>query len=398
MARLTIATVRGLTKPGRYSDDGTLFLNVAKGGSKSWVQRLTINGKRHDIGLGGYPLTSLKEARDKAFASRKLARDGGDPLAAKRKARVPTFRQAADRTFEANRRRWRSETTARNWNGQLERHAFPVLGDTLVTEIGREDVLRVLTPIWSRHPDIARKLRGRIRSTLAWCQAHGYIEHNVAGDAIDGALPPMPAVAAHYRALPHREVAEALEIIESTRASLSARACLRWVVLTACRSGEARGATWAEIDVEARLWRVPASRMKTGAEHRVPLPDEALEVLERVRPLRDDAAGLVFPSPVRSGKPLSNMSMTKLLRDCGLADRTTVHGLRSSFRDWCAEEGKPREVAEAALAHTVGGVEGSYFRSDLFERRRRLMDQWAAYVTDAAPAKVVAFRNRHDNN
>ena len=398
VGRLTIATVRGLTKPGRYPDGETLFLNVAAAGSKSFVQRLTINGKRHDIGLGGFPLTSLKEARDKAFANRKLARDGGDPLAAKRKARVPTFRQAADRTFEANRRRWRNVKTEKNWTQQLERYAFPVLAEKRVDEIDRAGVLRVLTPIWSTHPDIARKLRGRIRAVLSWAQAHGFIEHNIAGDAIDGALPPMPAVAGHYRALPHRDVGEALETVEASRASLSAKACFRFVVLTACRSGEARNATWgAEIDLEAREWRIPAARTKTNTEHRVPLSDAARAALEMVRPLRDQS-DLVFPSPTRPDKPLSNMTLTRVLRDAGLADRATLHGFRSSFRDWAADSGKPREVAEAALAHTVGGVEGSYFRSDLFERRRRLMDQWAAYVTDTAPAKVVAFRNRRDNN
>ena len=197
----------------------------------------------------------------------------------------------------------------------------------------------------------------------------------------------MPAVEAHYKALPHREVTAALDTVEASRASLSARTCLRFVVLTACRSGEARLAVWDEIDVDAREWRIPASRTKTGAEHRIPLSDAALVVLELVRPLRD-RSGLLFPSPQRSGKPLSNMTLTKVLRDCGLADRATVHGFRSSFRDWCADSGKPREVAEAALAQVVGGVEGAYFRSDLFERRRRLMDAWAAFLTGGR-AKVV---------
>ena len=171
---------------------------------------------------------------------------------------------------------------------------------------------------------------------------------------------------------------------------MAAKACLRFVVLTACRSGEARLATWDEVDVETGMWRVPASRMKSGAEHRVALSDAALAVLETVRPLRD-RSGLVFPSPTRPGRTLSDMTLTKVLRDTGLAGRATVHGFRSSFRDWCADTGKPREIAEAALAHTVGGVEGAYFRSDLFERRRRLMDQWAQYVTGGRGAKVVRF-------
>jgi integrase len=389
MGKLNAAMVRGLTKPGRHGDGGTLFLNIAPGGSKSWIQRLAIDGKRHDIGLGGFPLVTLREAREAAFENRRLARRGGDPLAAKRRTRAPTFREAAERTFEANRARWRNNKTTSNWLRGMAKRVLPVLGEMRVDAIGREDVLRILTPIWTDKPEIARKLRGRIRAVLAWAQAHGHVEHNVAGEAIDGALPAMPAVKTHFRALPHPEVAAALDTIATSRASVSARACLRFVVLTACRSGEARLATWNEIDMEARTWRVPASRMKGGAEHRVALSEAALAVLESVRPLRD-RSDLAFPSPTRPGKTLSDMTLTKVLRVTGLAGRATVHGFRSSFRDWCADTGKPREIAEAALAHTVGGVEGAYFRSDLFARRRRLMDQWAQYVTDGA-AKVVRF-------
>ena len=387
MGNLTAAKLKALSTPGLHGDGGTLFLRVAPGGSKSWIQRLTVGGKRRDIGLGGWPLVTLAEARDQAFENRRLARRGGDPLADKRRAAAPTFREAAERTFEANRARWRNNKTTSNWLRGMAKRVLPVLGDMRVDTIGRQDVLRILTPIWTTRPEIARKLRSRIRAVLAWAQAHGHVEHNVAGEAIDGALPSMPAVKAHFRALPHQAVGEALETIETSRASVSAKACLRFVVLTACRSSEARLATWDEIDLEAGTWRVPASRMKSGAEHRVALSDAVLKVLESVRPLRD-RSDLVFPSPTRPGKTLSDMTLTKVLRDTELATRATVHGFRSSFRDWCAETGKPREIAEAALAHTVGGVEGAYFRSDLFERRRRLMGQWAAYVTGAS-AKVV---------
>ena len=390
MAKLTAAKVKKISDPGMYGDGGTLYLRVAPGGSKSWIQRLTIDGKRCDIGLGGYPLTSLAEARDKAFENRKAARGGGDPLAEKRKARMPTFREAAQKTFDANRPRWRSEKVAKKWWQTMEKHAFPILGNKRVDRIGRDDVLRTLTPLWTSRPEQARKLRQSIRSTLSWAQAHGYIEHNVAGDAVSGALPAQPAVKEHLRALPHREVGAALETIEASAASMSAKLAFRFTVLTAARSGEVRGATWDEIDLDAREWRIPAGRMKAGAEHRVPLPDAALAVLEQARPLRDKS-GLVFPSPSRPGRPFSDMTLTKVLRTTGLAGRATVHGFRSSFRDWCADTGKPREIAEAALAHTVGGVEGSYFRSDLFERRRRLMADWAAFLT-GADAKVVQFR------
>lgn len=387
MGRLTAAKIRSLTEPGRYGDGGTLYLNVAPGGSKSWVQRLTIDGTRRDIGLGGFPLVTLAEAREQAFENRRAARRGSDPLADKHRAKVPTFREAAQQTFEANRARWRSAKVEKSWMQQLERHVFPVLGDMRVDRIGREDVLRVLTRIWTTKPETARKLRQRIRATLKWCQAHGYVEHNAAGEGIDGALPAMPAVQEHYRALPYREVPQALHIVEGAKVPLPARLCLRFLVLNAARSGEARGATWDEIDRGTREWRIAASRMKAGIEHRVPLSDGALAVLEQARSLRDEA-GLVFPSSVKRGSSLSDMTLMKVLRVTGLAERTTVHGFRSAFRDWCAETGKPREIAEAALAHKVGGVEGAYFRSDLFERRRRLMDEWAAFITSGS-ADVV---------
>ena len=227
---------------------------------------------------------TLAEAREQAFDNRRQARRGRDPLSDRRRAQTPTFEQAAGRALEANRARWRNAKTATNWTESMAKHAYPVLGARRVDEIGREDVLRVLTPIWTSKPELARKVRQRIRATLQWAMAHGYVEHNVAGEAIDGALPAMPAVAAHFRALPYGEVGHALELIEASRTSLSAKACLRFVALTACRSGEARGARWDEVDLESREWRVSAPRMKAAAEHRVPLSDAALAVLELVRP------------------------------------------------------------------------------------------------------------------
>ena len=387
MGRLTASGVKALSKPGLHGDGGTLYLHVAPGGSKSWIQRASVNGRRRDIGLGGWPVVGLAKARQRAFANRVAVSDGRDPLAEKRKARTPTFREAALKTYEANRPRWRSEKTAEIWRQQLELHAFPFLADLPVDRIGREDVLRVLNPIWTSKPDIARKLRGRIRAVLAWAQAHGLIEHNVAGEAVDGALAPMPAVMKHHKALPYREVFAALEAVRGSGASLAAKLGFEFLVLTAARAGEVRLATWAEIDLEDRTWRVPATRMKGGAEHRVPLADEALAVLERVRPLRGPA-DLLFPSPLRPSKPLSNMTWSKLLKEVGVD--AVPHGFRSSFRDWCSERTSvPHAVAEAALAHQVGNaVERSYARSDLFEKRRGLMGQWAAFVLNAG-AKVV---------
>ncbi len=389
---LTAVSAKSTKLPGIYRAGETLYLYIAPGGSKSWVQRLTIHGRRCDIGLGGFPLVSLAEARAAAFQNRKLARAGGDPLAEKREARMPTFREAADKTFEANRARWRSETTAKNWQQGMAKHVLPVIGKLRVDRIKREDVLRILTPIWTGRPEVARKQRNRIRTVLSWCQAHGFIEHNVAGEMIDGALPAMPAVQTHFRALPYREVPVALETVEASGASLAAKLCFRFLVLTATRSGEARGAIWPEIDFETKEWRIPSSRMKAGVEHRIPLSDAALAVLEQARILRD-RSDLIFPSPMKPA-PMSDMTLTKILRTTGLADRATVHGFRSSFRDWAGEcTNTAHAVMELSLAHAVGSaVEQAYARSDLLAKRRRLMAQWATFVTGVGADVVRLYQ------
>ncbi|MCE2491076.1 MAG: tyrosine-type recombinase/integrase, partial [Alphaproteobacteria bacterium] len=354
-----------------------------------WVQRISIDGRRREIGLGSFPAIGLAQARGLAAANRTAVAEGRDPLAekreTKRKAAIPTFREAAKRTFEANRPRWRNGKHTVSWWQTLERHAFPILGDMPVDRIGREDVLQVLTPIWSVRMETARRVRQRIRTILRWCMAHGYVEHNAAGEAIDGALPPMPRLRAHLRAMPYQEVAAALATVEASRASLASKLCLRFLVLTAARSGEARGATWDEIDQDTGEWRIPGSRMKAGVEHRVPLSDAALELLEQARVLRD-GSGLIFPSSVKAGHPMSDMTLTQVLRKTGLAERSTVHGFRSAFRDWAAEcTSAPHAVMELSLAHAVGSsVEQAYARSDLIEKRRVLMQAWADFVTGDA--------------
>ena len=381
MGRLTAASARAASKPGRYADGDTLFLMIAQGGSKSWVQRITIDARRHDIGLGGFPLISLANARERAMANRLAVASGRDPLAEKRRAKTPTFRKAAQATFEANKPRWRDGKTARNWIQGMEKRAFPVIGEMRVDRIGREDVLRILKPVWTAHPEVARKLRQRIRATLRWCQAHGYVEHNVAGEAIDGALPTMPAIKAHHRALPYRDVALALREVRACSASANAKLCLEFLVLTATRSGEARGALWDEFDLKAREWRITPERMKTNTQHIVPLSDPAVDVLDRARQL--GKSPLVFPSPTRPNKPLSDMTLMKVLHTIGLADRTTVHGFRSSFRTWASEcTDTDHAVMEMCLSHSVGSaVERAYARSDLLAKRRVLMDEWAAAYT-----------------
>ena len=391
MRKITAAEAKSTKRPGMYRAGDTLYLRVGYAGGKSWIQRLTINGVRRDIGLGSFSLVSLAEAREMAHENRRAARiHNSDPLAEKRRAKTPTFRESAEKTYEALKPRWRNAKVETNWWRILERHAFGRIGDLSVNEIGRENVLAVLTPLWTSKPEMGRKLRRSIRATLEWAMAHGFVEVNVAGDMISGALPTMPAVKENFRALPYAEVPEALEIVRASRASMSAKLCFEFVVLTACRSGEARHAEWGEMNLDAREWRIPAGRTKSGREHRQPLSDQALAVLEKAQALHD-GSDLGFPSPVRKGQPLSNMSLTKVLRDTGLAERCVVHGFRSSFRTWASEQtNADHAVMELCLAHHVGdATERAYARSDLYAKRARLMAQWGAFTCGAERGKVV---------
>ena len=380
MAKLTAAEVKN-AGPGKHQDGSGLYLRVTAKGSKSWTLRITVDGKRRDIGLGSWPEVSLADARRKTAEHRSAVAEGRDPLADKRRGETPTFRQAAQASYEMNLPRWRNERHAKAWWQTLETYAMPTLGDMAVDRIHQSDVLGCLTPIWATKPETARRVRQRIRAVLRWAMAHGYVEHNAAGEAIDGALPAMPKVKNHHRALHYAEVAGALAVIDASGASTASKLCFRFIALTAARSGEARNATWGEIGFDTATWTVPAGRMKANAEHRVPLSGAALEVLDRAKDLRD-GSDLIFPSPLRPGHPISNMTLTELLKKTGLHDRATIHGLRSSARTFALEQtDAPWAVAEAMLAHTLGDqVQASYIRGDLFDRRRQLMDDWAAYI------------------
>ena len=383
LTALEIKNLKAGPKTARYGDGRGLYLVVRANGSKAWVQRITVDGTRTDMGLGGFPDVTLARARQKSGEIRALVADGRDPRAERRQPTLPAFQALAEQYIEDNAGRWKNDKTATNWQGCLSTYAYPVFGNTRIDRITRSDVLSVLKPIWTSKPAIAKKLRQRIRTVFAAAMAHDYIDLNPAGEVIDAALAKTPAVKAHFRALPYREVSDALKTIEASTASLACRLCFRFVVLTSARSGEARGATWDEIDLEGATWTIPGSRMKAGVEHRVPLSDAALAVLQRAKGLADNS-GMVFPSPFKPGRAMSDMTLTKLLRGNGLAKRATVHGFRTSFKTWCMETtDTPWAAGEAALAHTLGNsTEQAYARSDLFERRVPLMQQWADYVTE----------------
>ena len=291
-----------------------------------------------------------------------------------------TFAEAAAAVVEQKRSGWRNPKHAQDWPASLERFAFPRFGQRPVSEVTSADVLGVLAPIWHEKPETARRVRHRIGAVMQWAVAMEYRTDNPC-ERVAATLGRQRRVVRHMRALPHAEVAEAVATIRASGATTAAKLAFEFLVLTAARSGEVRSALWDEIDLDAEVWTLPAERMKANREHRVPLSCRAAEILQTARMLRNGGK-LVFPSP--RGKPLSDMTLSKLLKEQGV--QAVPHGFRSSFRDWAAEEtNHPREVVEAALAHQVKDkVEAAYARSTLFERRRRLMADWGAYLAGTA--------------
>lgn len=382
---LSAAFVRTVNNPGRYGDGRGGFglsLLVKRSASgrpaKSWSQRLRINGQPVNVGLGSYPVITLAEAREKSLTNRRAVSQGRDPRAAR--PTVPTFEEAAEIVIGIHAQGWKNGGKSRaQWEASLRDYAMARLGRKPVDRITTADVMAILTPHWNSKRETLQRVRQRIGAVMKWAVAQGYREYDPAGDAIGAALPRVGVQQEHQRALPHGEVKAALMKIHGSRAWLGTRLAFEFLALTAARSGEVRLARWQEIDLTGRVWIVPGARMKAGREHRVPLSDAATAVLEEAATLRDES-GLIFPSG--TGRALSDGTISKLVRENGIA--AVPHGFRSSFRDWAGDNGVSREVAEACLAHTVKGVEGAYFRTDLFEARREIMQQWADYLCQGA--------------
>ncbi len=382
---LSAAFCRNVAEVGDYADGNGLYLRVGPSGTRRWVQRLVIRGRSRGLGLGSYALVTLAEAREQALANRKLARAGGDPIAAKRRSQgVPTFEEAAKQAIDLDSKGWRKGgKTKRQWLASMRDHVFPHLGDKTVDEVTTADIMDTLAPIWAPKHVTAKKVRQRIGRVMRWAIAQGYRQDNPAGDVVTAALPKRPARVRHRRSLPHREVAAAVAAARDADAWVGTKLAFEFLVLTVARSKEVRLATWGEIDLVKRVWTVPAIRMKGDEEHEVPLCDRAVEVLREAKQLRrvstppaDDE--LVFTT-VR-GKVIDSAEISKLVR--GLNLNAVPHGFRSSFRDWAGEcTNYRREVMEAALAHTVGSeTERAYARSTFFELRCQLMAEWGEYV------------------
>ena len=388
MKQLSAKFVAAVAQPGKYHDGDAglyLFVREREGNvSKQWVQRLTIHGKRVDIGLGSTKWMPLTDARVTAQANRRIARTGGDPR--KGRATVPTFADGVDAVIEIQRGGWRNAGKSEaQWRASLRDYAIPRLGAKPVNAITVADVLAVLVPIWHDKHETARRVRQRIGKVMDWAIAEGHRADNPAGPALSAALPSNGHHRKHHRALPYSDVGGALAAVRASAAYPTTKLAFAFMVLTAARSGEVRGATWDELDMDAAIWTVSGDRIKSGREHRVPLTTAALDVLREAAQYRD-RSGLVFPSA--RGKVMSDATIGKLLAENGVD--AVPHGFRSSFRQWAAERTNiPREVAEFALAHVVGdAAERAYQRSDLFDKRRELMQSWARYL-DGKRAKVI---------
>jgi integrase len=377
------------TEKGMYHDGGGLYLQVAAGGAKSWIYRYMLNGRAREMGLGPLHIISLSDARSQAAECRRLRLDGIDPIEARtakrdeaklEAAKSMTFDACSKAYIEAHETGWQNAKHRDQWRDTLKTYASPELGALPVQAIDVGLVMKVLEPIWYTKPETASRLRGRVEAIIDWATVRGYRKgENPARwrGHLDKLLPARNKVRKieHHAALHYRDVATLMTELREQE-GVAARA-LEFLILTASRTGEVIGARWNEIDLEEKIWTVPAARMKAGKEHRVPLSASAAAIVEELENVRTGDS--IFQSQ-RSGKPLSNMAMLKLLYRMDRAD-LTAHGFRSTFRDWAAEQTDfPREVAEMTLAHTIGDrVEAAYRRGDLFQKRRELMDARAKY-------------------
>ena len=379
---LTAAFVRTVKRPGRYGDGRggyglSLLVKVQKNGriSRTWSQRFidSTTGKPRMIGLGAYPVVTLAQARKMALAHAREIKAGRDP----RGGGVPTFEAATSKVIAFHSKGWKAGSrTEAIWRSGFATHVYPKLGSKRVDKITTADLMKVLGPIWHAKPSQAQLVRRRIGQVMRWAVAQGLRPDNPAGEALAAALPKNGKTTKHHRALDHSRVANALAKVDGSSAVPATKLAIRFLVATATRTGETRGARWSEIETDAAIWTIPGDRTKTQRPFRVALSSMALDTLAEARERWGDS-GLVFPG--RGGNPIGEVSMRALFKSLDLGG--TPHGLRSSFRDWCGETGVPREVAEACLAHVVGGVEGAYARSDLLERRRDVMEAWSRYLT-----------------
>jgi integrase len=404
MGSLSAKKIEHLKKVGYHADGDNLYLQVTSSNAKSWIFRFSFDGKRREMGIGPYPEISLEKARESAIELRRLVKAGTDPIeqrkadqAAKRAERnnAVTFAYCAKQYIESHRHGWKNPKHAQQWANTLEQYAYPVIGETIIKDVDTALIMRVLQPIWLAKNETAGRLRGRLENILDWAAVQGFraVENPARWKGhLDNLLASPGKVQKnnHFKALPYAEI-NTLMLALRANGSVSAKA-LEFLILTAARTGEIIGAKWDEIDFDNQLWIVPADRMKAGREHRIPLSSRAFDIVREMQALKTNDA--IFPGRSKGGF-LSNAAMDKLLQQT-LGIDATVHGMRSTFRDWASERtAYPHEVCEMALAHTIRNqAEAAYRRGDLIEKRRNLMEDWLKFCEAAADTSgaVIPFK------
>ena len=390
---LTALKIKKLTIPGRYADGNNLYLEVDKSGARRWTLRVTILGRRRDMGLGGISTVSLEEARELAYQYRKIARSGGDPILERQKNRglQTTLIYCTKKVHAINLPTWKNEKFAKQWLSSLEHHVFPTIGKLPISQVTSADILRVLTPIWNTKGDTAKKIKQRLRMIIKWARAQGYFQGDDPVELAEQALPKQLKSDDHHKSLEFEKLPEMISNLRKSKISLTTKLALEFTILSACRTSEVLNAKWEEIDLTKLIWSIPSERMKGGKIHQVPLTDRMTVILNDCKKLKTNN-DLLFPSEI-NGEALSNNTMRLALKKRLKID-ATVHGMRSSFKDWASETTNfANEVSEMALAHTISNkTELAYRRRTLIEKRRHLMQKWSDYLNNKEGEVIELYK------
>ena len=380
--KLTPLALKKINHPGRYSDGNNLYLKVEETGSKRWILRLTIKGRRRDMGLGSFSFINLQEARDLASHYNKLVKSGIDPIQdrLKEKGLETTFKECVYKVHELNKPTWKTEIIGTQWINSFIHHVFPKIGHMAISEITSADIMKTLTPLWNTKHDTAKKLKQRLRVVFKWSKAQGLYTGDNPVELAEMALPKVKSSQRHFTSLPYNQLPGLIDQLKESSISLSNKLAIEFTILTASRTNEVLLAKYDEINLEDKLWIIPKERMKALREHMVPLSDRAIEIIKEVRKAYNQSDYL-FPSEVNLNKPLSNNTMLFAIQK-RLKINATMHGMRASFKNWASETTNfPNEVSEMALAHSISNkVEAAYRRGNLLEKRRLLMQCWSDYL------------------
>ena len=390
---LTALKVRKLDIPGRYADGNNLYLEIDKSGARRWTLRVTVLGRRRDMGLGGVSTVSLEEARELAYQYKKIARSGGDPILERQKNKglQTTLIYCAKKVHQINLPTWKNQKFAKQWFSSLEHHVFPTIGKLPISQVTSADILRVLTPIWNTKGDTAKKIKQRLRMIIKWARAQGYFQGDDPVELAEQALPKQLKSDDHHKSLEFEKLPEMISNLRKSKISLPTKLALEFTILSACRTNEVLNAKWEEIDLTKLVWSIPSERMKGGKVHQVPLTDRMTVILNDCKKLKTNN-DLLFPSEI-NGEALSNNTMRLALKKRLNVD-ATVHGMRSSFKDWASETTNfANEVSEMALAHTISNkTELAYRRRTLIEKRRHLMQKWSDYLNNKKGEVIELYK------